>query len=606
MKEKGVSRLKATPEELYSACQLLSKSIRQELGMTLQVTIYVQDPLVAKRDHSLGLKPIGLDWEPGLTDGPTSPRLAVVDYDADKGILNDPARWDSRKWCFVGPSNQPIGSSHAQNPQFHQVNVWAIIQNILNFYEDSVVMGRAIPWAFDGNRLIVVPHAGYAQNAFYDRRSKSLQFYYCGTTKDPVYTCLSHDIVAHETGHAILDGIRPYYNEDSSLHTAAFHEYIADLTAILSTLRNRHVRRVVADYSGGDLSKEDVIGHLAEKFGERVSKEVHGSAARPYLRTAHNRLTMKHIQGNWKPHDCSQVLTGAMFEILTEMTLKLTRREYSTKRKRKVRSRWALWHATDHFTRISLRPLDFCPPVDIQFIDYVRAVLQADKLAYPKDTYQYRDIIRNVFHKRGFCKKSKDEHNRGLCDLNPIVRPYQIQFHRYDIEHLSRSRTEAYHFLNMHRTLLKIPIDQDIDVVDLYDTDKVAEAGRHLPREIVLEYIWHEDVPLQGKRFGHLEGQTVQLLCGGTLVFDGRGNVLYFVRKPGFEDMVERGEGKRRRALLLDYLAQLVKQGMVALADADEEEGLDAMASPVVGRRVGGVLRLEATPHLRHGGFEED
>ena len=59
--------------------------------MTVQVIIYVQDSLVPKRDRSLALKPIELDWEPGLTDGPTSPRIAVVDYDADKGILIDPA-----------------------------------------------------------------------------------------------------------------------------------------------------------------------------------------------------------------------------------------------------------------------------------------------------------------------------------------------------------------------------------------------------------------------------------------------------------------------------------------------------------------------------------
>ena len=68
---------------------------------------------------------------------------------------------------------------------------------------------------FEGNRLIVVPHAGYGQNAFYDRRSKSLQFYYFDRGTDRTFTCLSTDIVNHEFGHAVLDGIRPHYHEGS-------------------------------------------------------------------------------------------------------------------------------------------------------------------------------------------------------------------------------------------------------------------------------------------------------------------------------------------------------------------------------------------------------
>ena len=48
-------------------------------------------------------------------------------------------------------------------------------------------MGRTIPWAFEGNRLIVVPHAGYGENAYYDRTSKSFQFYYFGSEQDTVW-----------------------------------------------------------------------------------------------------------------------------------------------------------------------------------------------------------------------------------------------------------------------------------------------------------------------------------------------------------------------------------------------------------------------------------
>ena len=201
--------------------------------MRIPVKIFVQDPYIAekyKKTEKFGIEPIKLDWEPSWGDGPTSSRVALVDYNMDTGILASPVKWDRERKEFVGTSD-PSGF------YFHNVNVWAIIQNIISFFEDPFVMGRPIPWGFNGNKLVVVPHAGEMKNAFYNRRGKCLLFYYFFSGDVPVYTCLSHDIVAHETGHAILDGIRPHYFHFSSIQTSGFHEFIADLTAILSALR---------------------------------------------------------------------------------------------------------------------------------------------------------------------------------------------------------------------------------------------------------------------------------------------------------------------------------------------------------------------------------
>jgi hypothetical protein len=87
-----------------------------------------------------------------------------------------------------------------KNVHYHQLNVWAVVQRVLEFYEDPQALGRPVPWGFDGNRLIVVPHAGYGENAFYDQHSKSLQFYYFGDLDNPGYTCLSHDIITTRPG----------------------------------------------------------------------------------------------------------------------------------------------------------------------------------------------------------------------------------------------------------------------------------------------------------------------------------------------------------------------------------------------------------------------
>ena len=374
---------------------------------------------------------------------------------------------------------------------------------------------------------------------------------------------------------------------------------MADLTAILSILRNNDVRRYVADATKGDFSKKNIIHNLAEEFGENVSQEIYGPAARPYLRTAHNQKKMK-SEENWDPYDMSLIMTGGMFEILTKMIFKQYPNE-ATKKKGKTWWRTPVWKATSHFTRLALRALDFCPPADIQFIDYIRAMLHADEQTYPGDKYNYRGIIREVFHKRGFCSKSKKDHD-GLCDLNPQKPLYNVELQRYDIGRISGSRTAAYHFLNLNRAKLHIPIDQDITVVDLYATHKEAEAGRKLPREIILEYLWCEDVPLYDPKFGRLQGEILQLLCGGTLVFDGRGNILYFVHKPGTESPKHRKEGEIRKNQLKNYVANLIRKRQIGLVDEDESPEMWTPA--VIGQRVNGRIQLEVTPHLRHHGGE--
>jgi hypothetical protein len=186
--------------------------------------------------------------------------------------------------------------------------------------------------------------------------------------------------------------------------------------------------------------------------------------------------------------------------------------------------------------------------------------------------------------------------------LDPPTPPYNIEFQRYDIDRISRSRTAAYHFLNINRERLEIPHNQDIAVIDLYDTDKVVEAGRRLPREIILEYLWREDIHLEGQRFGYLEGEIAQLLCGGTIVFDGRGNVLYLVKKPGlsFEKDIE--EGKQRKNNLLDYIEHLVGGNRIGLIDEARRWGLDSRTPGIAAHNVSGGLQLMITPHLRNHG----
>ncbi len=577
---------------LYRSKSRLRKESKERFGFLFEVPIYVQDPMVAEYEPATGIQEIEVSWEPGLSDGPTNSRFAVVDYNSDTGKLVPPAKWNAKGWVFEGVDGQPLTADDPSSYQFHQVNAWATVQRVLDFYESPWALGRPIPWGFEGNRLIIVPHAGLGKNAFYDRKSKSLQFYYFGSEAEPRFTCLSHDIVAHETGHAVLDGIRPHYLDLSSIETAAFHEFIGDLTAILLALDNIDVRHHVANVSGADLTKDTTISALAEEFGQYLE-------GRKFLRSANKPLTMPDIAGSTSAHHNSQVLTTAMFRILTRMAQEYTK---ENERRRKVGEKevtafQALYWAYSSFRRISLQPLDLCPPADVRFIDYARAVLHNDRLTNREDKKDYRKIIAEVFHEWGLCQKTEAEHEAGKCDLdyrNPL---HQGDLIVADIGSIARSRTSAYHFLDDNRDDLLIPHNQDIVVADLYDTNKYDAAANRLPREIVLEYLWREPVVLAGAEFKQFEGQSVPLLCGGTIVFDGRGNIISWFRKPGTEVAADRAEGKRRIGDLLHAVRARINAGHLTFADdASDAAGVQ---SPALARVVDGTLRIEIAPHIR-------
>lgn len=226
--KKAMSITKATLLKLFSARQYLDRSVQEDLGLRIAFDVYFQDPLFAKNNSDLpAFDRAIVPWEPGMTDGPTTARFAVVDFNGDTGALVPPVEWDEEENCFLASDGAPISEksfSEDRNAlQAHQVHVWAVLQRALDFFESGFGLGRRISWGFEGNRLIVVPHAGYGKNAFYDRESKSLQFYYFDSGQEKIYTCLSADIINHEFAHAVLDGIRPYYIEGINPETAAFH-----------------------------------------------------------------------------------------------------------------------------------------------------------------------------------------------------------------------------------------------------------------------------------------------------------------------------------------------------------------------------------------------
>ena len=130
-------------------------------------------------------------------------------------------------------------------------------------------------------RLRIYPHALREANAYYSPPKRALLFgYFPGADDDTgrhypggmVFTCLSHDIIAHETTHALLDGMHPYFNEPSNEDVWAFHEAFADIMALFQHFTYPEVLRHQIANTRGDLETDNLLGQLAQQFGQATGQ----------------------------------------------------------------------------------------------------------------------------------------------------------------------------------------------------------------------------------------------------------------------------------------------------------------------------------------------
>src|SRR4029450_5444786 len=95
-----------------------------------------------------------------------------------------------------------------------------------------------------------------------------------------VSTALSHDIIAHETTHALLDSLRSSFLVPTNVDVPAFHEGFADLVALfLHFTYAEVVEQAIRGWGGAD-EGSSLLTDLAREFGYSRSKAGHGTALR--------------------------------------------------------------------------------------------------------------------------------------------------------------------------------------------------------------------------------------------------------------------------------------------------------------------------------------
>ncbi len=266
------------------------------------------DPLLSGQLATSGINQVTLPvtWEDGLRPGPIGEYLEVIDHDPAGGCYYAPVDLNDPHLLATDGLAPSEG-----NPQFHQQMVYAVVMTTIRHFEQS--LGRKALWQprryrEDGRwqeeyipRLRVYPHALREANAYYSPEKKALLFgYFPASSAAPgrnlpggtVFACLSHDIIAHETTHALLDGMHHRFIEPSNPDALAFHEGFADIVALFQHFTFPDVLRQQIASTRGDLGARNLLGQLAQQFGEAIGQ--YGA-----LRDALGRVDP--ATGRWEP-----------------------------------------------------------------------------------------------------------------------------------------------------------------------------------------------------------------------------------------------------------------------------------------------------------------
>jgi Subtilase family len=415
-----------------------------------RLRIFAIDPESSRRLSTafLNIAVAEIPWETAangkdnlLQPGPVGEYLEVVDVDPASGAAYEPV--DLNDPSLLAQDGLPPAEG---NPQFHQQMVYAVAMQTIRHFESA--LGRralfapqrirldplrspsagqteqpptaagqassAIREAYV-QRLRIYPHALREANAYYspDKIALLLGYFPAGDgSRRLVFTCLSHDIIAHETTHALLDGLHRRFQEATNPDVLAFHEAFADMVALFQHFTFPELLRHEIQRARGDLAHGDLLARLALEFGQALgrSEGLRSAITRPPSPADYESAT--------EPHDRGSILVAAVFDAFLAI---YNRRAEDLMRIASggsgVLAPGALHpdlvaRLAEEATRaakdvliICIRALDYMPPVDPMFPEYLRALITADSDLVANDRYGYRVAFLEAFGKRGIFPK---------------------------------------------------------------------------------------------------------------------------------------------------------------------------------------------------------
>ena len=532
-----------------------------------KLTVVAQDPAIS-RDGRILTSELEIPNEE-VASGPCGYRLRVIDYDPAADRVYPPLQQgsygtaDEPKDPFKHPADRTIRG----NSSFHAQNVYAVVMRTLSRFETA--LGRRVSWAFDAHQLNIAPHGLAGANAFYSRRDNALVFGYFDDpqTNKPIFSCLSHDVVVHETTHAILDGLRQRFMDPSSPDQAAFHEGYADVIALLSGFSMTEVVRAALESTSKSrvipmekLTVESVTKSILAGLAEQMGSALSGLRGNPLRRSV--QLTPS--TGLYKDpryaeeHNRGELLVAAVMRAFLQVwenrmaTLgsKTTDGKPVTGGLDATRVIEEASLIAGRLLKIMIRAIDYTPPVHLRFGDFLCAALTADHELVPDDSaYNFRQCLRESFKSYGIPLSSPGD-NSTEPGLWQAPSAEGIDYSQVRFESMKSDVNEVFRFLWENRVTLNLDMVAHTQVLSVRPCRRVGPDGFIL-HETVAEYlqILHLDAddlekfgiaPDDAKRAGEVaeadgesedltDGGTLRLYGGGTLIFDEYGRLKFHI-----------------------------------------------------------------------------
>lgn len=409
-----------------------------------RLRIFARDPTLGGRLATFDdlVATVSVRNEPDLAPGPVGEYLEVVDIDPASDRAYPPVDLNDIDLALADGLMPSEG-----NPQSHQQMVYAVAMQVIEAFE--LALGRKALWAAPEaparpsaetvdseadieivpidrvaprpparfcRRLRIHPHALRGRNAYYSPAKTAVLFGYfpadsrIGDITPPgtmVFTCLSSDVIAHEVTHALLDGQSAAFRDPSNRDVLAFHEGFADLVALFQQFTYRDlVRRAVAR-GRGTLDTSELVGALARQFGE-------GTGRAGPLRSYPELPGGQTYASATRVHDLGATLVAAVYRaflaiadrraaplvrLATGGTGILGQGQLHPDLVEAITTE--ICQAALDVQKMCIRALDYLPPVDVTFGEYLRAIITADIDAWPEDENRYRIAFLEAFREAG-------------------------------------------------------------------------------------------------------------------------------------------------------------------------------------------------------------
>jgi hypothetical protein len=274
------------------------KNLLSEPDFGTRIRLFPQAPFLAgfTEPEVVWLSPAAGSIEPGPSDN----RMYVID------ALNKTLPYEFPYLPpYFGPARPPVRPSPEghfdhlppDSRDFLAAHMYGSVRRVLDIFESY--LGRKIDWPFEG-RLEIIPIIDW------DNAQSGYGYIEFGYSRDGAGRRqpwgLNFDTISHEMGHTFLFSLMGFPAGSMTAEFRGFHESAADTTALITVMHFDTVLDRLLHSTRGNIYTLNELNRIGELSETRQ------------IRLASNNRKMSDVTS--EPHDLSQPLTGACFDII--------------------------------------------------------------------------------------------------------------------------------------------------------------------------------------------------------------------------------------------------------------------------------------------------